>query len=300
MLKKFIVGMSCFALIATMTSCGKKDDSNTSDKTTVSSTESAVTSEEETIDITAPEDGGNDVIYNMLTNLKDVDSVEATLDIKMNMELITDGETYSIPITLSGTNTKSENITYANITSTEDLSALGQEVTTTVQEQYSVKNEDNNYTLYSKYIYNDRDYETDWIVSESTEESSIIESVEIFEKATDKAKIEKTTDGYKITIDMNDLDSEDTKDITMGTGITGDFVVYLNQDYYPVKISIENVDMTDISDSWLSDDDLDIEAVNMTFEFTVTFDNWNSVEKITIPNEVVSNAAEYQVNIATE
>ena len=297
MLKKFIIGMSCFALMASITACGNKD-STINNSSMISSTES-VESTTDNEDISISEQGNNEIIHNMLTNLQNASSVEATLEVKVNIELLIDEESYNIPITISGTNTKSGNVTYANITSIEDLSELGQKISTTIQEQYSLKNDDI-YTLYSKYIYDEKDYDTGWVISESTEDTSIVESINAFEGVADKALIENIDDGYKITINIEDLNSDEASDLTMGIGVGGDFVIYVNKDYYPTKIAIENFDMSNVAENWFTDENTDVDGFNMSFDFNIIFDKWNSVDTITIPDEVLSNAAEYQVNVSTE
>lgn len=274
-IKKIFVGMSCFAIAMSMVACSNSDSSTTTSSSSVS---------ESTIDIT-----DNDVVKNMLKNVENAESVVSTLDVKINTTMSSGDDSVEVPMTISGTNTKYGDIIYAEITSVEDLTSLGQSKMTSITKQYSTKNEDGTHTVYSNI--SDGEQDSGWIISDSDSGEYMMDSMKTFRDSADKATVSDLDDGtHKITIALSDMKSDDTEKLTMGMGTNGDYVIYVDKDYYPTKIAIENFDASELNESFSSESDTGVNSVDMSFEFNITFDKWNSADKIEIPQDVIDSA----------
>lgn len=274
-IKKIFVGMSCFAIAMSMVACSNSDSSTTTSSSSVS---------ESTIDIT-----NNDVVKNMLKNVENAESVVSTLDVKINTTMSSGDDSVEVPMSISGTNTKYGDTIYAEITSTEDLTSLGQSKMTSITKQYSTKNEDGTHTVYSNI--SDGEQDSGWIISDSDSGEYMMDSMKTFRDSADKATVSDLDDGtHKITIALSDMKSDDTEKLTMGMGTNGDYVIYVDKDYYPTKIAIENFDTSELNESLSSESDTGVNSVDMSFEFNITFDKWNSADKIEIPQDVIDSA----------
>lgn len=274
-IKKIFVGMSCFAIAMSMVACSNSDSSTTTSSSSVS---------ESTIDIT-----DNDVVKNMLKNVENAESVVSTLDVKINTTMSSGDDSVEVPMSISGTNTKYGDTIYAEITSTEDLTSLGQSKMTSITKQYSTKNEDGTHTVYSNI--SDGEQDSGWIISDSDSGEYMMDSMKTFRDSADKATVSDLDDGtHKITIALSDMKSDDTEKLTMGMGTNGDYVIYVDKDYYPTKIAIENFDTSELNESLSSESDTGVNSVDMSFEFNITFDKWNSADKIEIPQDVIDSA----------
>lgn len=324
-MKKKVLLILCMAVLSlSMVSCGdssssEKDTKSSSTISSVNEKDEVKTSASSNVDSSKNEENesstpfeedsstsdtsstGSAVVDKMIDTIKSTKSGSMVAKIEMNASIkaayndkdVDQSMTNKMDITSSaifGKGTHSKTVSVVN---------QGKGDVTSVEEKYRVENDSKEYsstdngTTWTVTTYNKSDKNaTDTI-------NNIFDNKDMFKNA----KVDETDDGYTVTVDLANI-PQFTQEFTAsmpGTKISGNLVLVIDKDYYPVSLSMTDVQfdasefeksMTEEStDSSTTDNKV---KIKIGFIFDIKFNNWNTVDESDVmpSNDIISKATE--------
>ena len=320
-MKKKVLLILCMAVLSlSMVSCGdsssskkdtessstiscikEKDDVKTSessneDSSKVNESLTSFEADSSTSDVSGT---GSAVVDKMIDTIKSAKSSSMVAKIEMNAAIkatyngkdVDQSMTNKMDITSSaifGKGTHSKTVSVVN---------QGKGDVTSTEEKYQVEND-------SK-AYSSTDNGTTWNVTtyDKSDKNTTDTINNIFDNKGmfKNAKIDETDDGYTVTVDLANI-PQFTQEFTSnmpGTSISGNLVLVIDKDYYPVSLSMTDVQFdaseleksiaNDSTNSSTTDTAVKIE---IGFTFDIKFNDWNAVDESDVlpSNDIISKA----------
>ncbi len=215
----------------------------------------------------------NQILKDTASNMQALDNSSMAMTMDLTME--SDGSSLNLNTNMDGKVDYKNIVTYFKTT----VGMMGFDTTTEV---YTEQEEDGIYT------YTSEDGKT-WTKEigdiNQIDVKSIINSLDSFKKVNKVVSDESGLTKLEITIDkdkINDIISMAEDNVTSVLDLEKDIIydIYISKDNYVKKI------VFDLSDYIQSDEKLAITK----FKVTITFDNFNKVGEVVVPDEIKNNA----------
>lgn len=324
MKKKILIALCVAALCSSLVACGDNEKDTSSSYTesvvsTMSSTENNAKDDIESIETPDAKtetpvkvENAQDIIDNLVNNVKDNKNCTATAEMSMNaiVNIKADGESETQKMNQKMTtdmwsNDKGMHVV-TNIVASED----DEPEHTHNEEKYVVFDTNKQYIHsddYGDYWY-EQAYDFDLNNSAILDTSGLFSDSEQFKNAT----VETVGNNYIISLNLSEV-KDFTNTISSqidGAAITGSLVITVDQDFYPTRIEMKDVnidtsvlentiksfatmgiddDSTEENSSIASDIDV---KMDVEFAFKIDFINWNSTKDsdVTPTNDIISNS----------